>query len=80
MDKRPHTRHASHRYLFSLPNHGNGRLVNAIKAKHMDGDHIQWTESFLSKRTVGMILDGNAMEKHPVEAGVLQGSLVSPIV
>jgi hypothetical protein len=27
-----------------------------------------------------MIIEGNAMERHPVEAGVPQGSAVSPIV
>jgi hypothetical protein len=27
-----------------------------------------------------MVIEGNAMERHPVEAGVLQGSLVSPIL
>jgi len=46
----------------------------------MDGDLIQWTESFLSERTVEMIIKGNAMESHPVEAGVPQGSHVSPIL
>jgi len=46
----------------------------------MDGDFIRWTGSFLSERAVVMIIEGNAMEKHPVEAGVPQGSPVSPIL
>jgi len=46
----------------------------------MDGDLIRWTESVLSERTVEIIIDGNAMERHPVEAGVPQGSPVSPIL
>jgi len=46
----------------------------------MDGDLIRWTESFLSERTVEMIIEGNAFEIHPVEAGVPQGSPVSPIL
>jgi hypothetical protein len=46
----------------------------------MDGDLIRWTESFLSERTVEMIIEGNAMQRHPVEAGVLQGSPVSLIL
>jgi hypothetical protein len=37
-------------------------------------------ESFLSERTVDMIIYGNDMERHPVEAGVPQGSPVSPIL
>jgi len=46
----------------------------------MDGDLIRWTESFLSERAVEMIIESNAMERHPVEAGVPQGSPVSPIL
>jgi hypothetical protein len=46
----------------------------------MDGDLVRWTESFLSERTVEMIIEANAMERHPVEAGVPQGSPVSPIL
>jgi len=46
----------------------------------MDGDLVQWTESFPSQRTVEMIIKGNTMERHPVEAGVPQGSPVSPIL
>jgi len=46
----------------------------------MDGDLIRWTESFNSDRTVAMIIEGNDMERHPVEAGVPQGSPVSPIL
>jgi len=43
-----------------------------IKVRQMDGDLVQWTESFLSEPTVEMILEGNAVERHPVEAGVPQ--------
>jgi hypothetical protein len=57
-----------------------GRLVNLMKVRQMDGDLIQWTESFLSDSTVEMILEGNAMERHRVEAGVPQGSPVSLIL
>jgi len=46
----------------------------------MDGDHIRWTESFLSDTPVEMIIQGNAMERHPVEAGVPLRSPVSPIL
>jgi hypothetical protein len=27
-----------------------------------------------------MVIEGNVMERHPVEAGIPQGSLVSPIL
>ena len=55
-------------------------LVNLKKVRQMDGDLVRWTESFLSQSTVEMIIEGNAMERHPVEAGVPQGSPVSPIL
>jgi len=46
----------------------------------MDGDLIGWTESFVSERRVEIVIEGNAMERHPVEAGVPHGSPVSPIL
>jgi len=36
-----------------------GRLVNLMKVKKMDGDLIQWTECFVSERSVVMITEGN---------------------
>jgi len=46
----------------------------------MNEDLLRWMERFLSERMVEMIIEGNAMERHPVEAGVPQGSPVSPIL
>jgi len=64
----------------AFPSVAKGRLVNLMKVRQMDGDLIRWMESFLSERTLEMIIEGNAMERHPVGAGVLQGSPVSPIL
>jgi len=64
----------------AIPSVAKGRLVNLMKVRQMDGDLIRWTESFLSNRTVEMIIEGNAMERHPVETGVPQGSPVLPIL
>jgi len=64
----------------AFPSVAKGRLVNLMKVRQMDGDLIRWTESVLSERTVEMVIEGNAMERHPVEAGVPQGSPVSPIL
>jgi hypothetical protein len=64
----------------AFPSVAKGRLVNLMKVRQMDGDLICWTESFLSERAVEMIIEGNAMERHPVERGVPQGSSVSPIL
>jgi hypothetical protein len=57
-----------------------GRLVNLMTVRQMEGDLIKWMESFLSERNVERIIKDNAMERHPVKTGVLQGSLVSPIL
>ena len=64
----------------AFPSVAKRRLVNLMKVRQMDGDLVRWTESFLSQRTVEMIIEGNTMERHPVEAGVPQGSPVSPIL
>ena len=64
----------------AFPSVAKGRLVNLMKVRQMDGDLIQWLKSFLSDRTVEIIIKGNDMERHPVEEGVPQGSAVSPIL
>jgi len=64
----------------AFPSVTKGRLVYWMKVRQMDGDLIWWTESFLSERMVEMRIEGNNMERHPVEAGVLQGWPVSPII
>jgi hypothetical protein len=43
----------------------------------MDGDLIRGMESCLLESMLEMILDGNAMERHPVDVGLPQGSPVS---
>jgi len=63
----------------AFPSMVKGRLVNLMNVMQMDGDPIQWMESILTERTVKMIIDGNAMEQHPVKAWVTHGSPVSPI-
>jgi len=57
-----------------------GRLVNVRKVREMDGDLIRWTVSCLLETTLEIIIEGNAIERHFVEAGVPQGSPVSPIL
>jgi hypothetical protein len=58
----------------------NGRFVNLMKVRQMDRDHLRCTDSFLSERTVEMIIKGNVMDRQPVVAGVTHGSPVSPIL
>jgi len=64
----------------AFPSMAKGRLLNLMKVMQMDGDLVRWTESFLSERTVEMIIKRNSMDRHRVEAVVPQGSLVSPIL
>jgi hypothetical protein len=64
----------------AFPRVAKRRPVNLMKVRQMDGDLIHWTESFLSDRAVEMVIEANAMETHPVEAGLAQGSPVTPIL
>jgi len=64
----------------AFPSVGRGRLIHAMKARKIDGDLIRWTESCLSERTVEMVIEGNVLQSHHVEAGVPQGSPVSLIL
>jgi hypothetical protein len=64
----------------AFPSVGRGRLFHTMRGKGMDRDLIRWTACVLTDRTVGMVIDGNVMKRHPVEGGIPQGSLVSPIL
>jgi len=64
----------------AFPSVAKETLVNFMKVRQMDGDLVRWTGSFQSERTVEMIIKGNAVERHSVEAGVPQASPVSPIL
>jgi len=55
-------------------------MIHAMNSKRLDGDLVRWTESFLSGRTVEVVIEGNVLQSHPVKAGVPQGSPVSPIL
>ena len=46
----------------------------------MDGDLRRERESCFLETMVELIIEGNAIERHLVEAGVPQGSPVSPIL
>jgi len=41
----------------AFPSMAEGRLVNLMKIRKMDGDLLRWTESFLLKRMVEMIIE-----------------------
>jgi len=64
----------------AFPSVTRGSLIHAMKAKKIDGDLIRWTESFLTEKTVEMVIEGNVIQSHPVELDVPQGSPVSQIL
>ena len=64
----------------AFPSIGRGRLIHTMRGNGMDGHLIRWAASFLTGRMVEMVIEGNVMERHPVEAGIPQGSPVSPIL
>jgi hypothetical protein len=64
----------------AFPSVGRGSLIHTMRGKGMDGDLIRWMASFLSDGTVAIIIEGNVTERHPVDAGILQCSPMSPII
>jgi hypothetical protein len=62
----------------AFPSVAKGRLVNLMNLRQMDEERIRLTESILSERTVEMVIEGNAIERPPLEARVPPGSPVSP--
>ena len=64
----------------AFPSVARETLIQAMKDKKIDGELIRWTESFLSDWMVEMVIEGNLLQSHPVEAGVPQGSSVLPIL
>jgi hypothetical protein len=55
-------------------------LGNRMEALRLEPDHIWWTASFMTDRQVILVLDGETGEANPVDTGIPQGSLVTPIV
>jgi len=43
----------------AFPSVARGRVIHVMKAKQIDGDLLQWAESFLSERTAQMVIEGN---------------------
>jgi len=61
----------------AFPSMVQGRVVNLIKVRRMDEDLILWTKRFGWEKMVALIIEGNSMERHPVQPRVPQGSAVS---
>lgn len=51
-----------------------------MKDLDIDDDLIGWTQSFLTDRSVEIVINGCTNEKQKIESGIPQGSPVSPIL
>ena len=57
-----------------------GQLLKRMFELGIDGDLITWTKSFLTNRTVQLVIDGHENKEREIETGIPQGSPVSPIL
>lgn len=57
-----------------------GQLIKRMMELGVDGDLIRWTKSFLTDRTVQLVIDGCENQERKIETGIPQGSPVSPIL
>ena len=56
------------------------KLVQRMADLGIDDDLIGWTQSFLTDRSVELVIDGFTNPRQKVESGIPQGSPVSPIL
>ena len=56
------------------------KLAQRMADLGIDNDLIGWTQSFLTGRSVELVIDGFTNPKQKVETGIPQGSPVSPIL
>jgi len=63
----------------AFPSMARRRLIKLIMVNGIDGDLIQWTESFLAGRKLEIVIEDNVLQSDHVEPGVPLRSPVSPI-
>ena len=56
------------------------KLLAAMRKLQLPSNLISWVYSFLSKRAIQLMFDGNVQDETPVEIGIPQGSPISPIL
>ena len=56
------------------------QLLRRMIELGIDGDLVAWTRSFLIDRKIQIIIDGHENKEREIEAGIPQGSPVSPIL
>ena len=57
---------------------GHAGLLHKLKSYGLSGQIFGLISSFLSKRWLPVVLDGNSSQEYPVNAGVPQGSILGP--
>lgn len=55
-------------------------LLRTMERINSDGDFLRRTESLISDRRIGLVIDSNQCAETGVGTGVPQGSLVSPVL
>ena len=53
-------------------------LLHKLKSYGISGQIFGLISSFLNNRRLGVVLDGKSSQEYPVNAGVLQGSILGP--
>ena len=56
------------------------RLLDTLRKKRIPGWLVQWIRGFMTDRTTTLVIQGQESEPFRVEAGVPQGSTLSPIL
>ena len=56
------------------------RLLDTLRRKRIPGWLVRWVQAFMTDRTTTLVVEGQESEAFPVEAGVPQGSTLSPIL
>jgi len=64
----------------AFPSVGRGRLIHTMRDKWMNGDIRRWRASFLTDRTVKIVIKGNVVKQQTVEPCIPQGLPVSLIL
>lgn len=59
---------------------GRHCLLQAMEMMNTDGDLMRWTEFLIPDRCTSLVIDCHMCKRTAVETGVLQESLVSPVL